>query len=245
MPFARFAGIARSLALYYGRPGQLRRMRALYRTFVGPGDLAFDIGAHVGNRTLVFRRLGARVVALEPQPDFAKVLRLLFGRDRQVTLLEQAVARAPGELTLQISRRHPTVTTASIGFVDQVRDAASFAGVRWDEHHVVPAVTLDQLIRTHGRPAFVKIDIEGFEEEALAGLTQPVAAISFEYLAETLPQALRCVDRLEQLAAYRYNASAGESMNFALPDWVDADGIRRFIDSRPPGSGSGDIYARR
>ena len=31
-------------------------------------SLAFDIGAHVGDRTAAFRRLGARVVAVEPQP---------------------------------------------------------------------------------------------------------------------------------------------------------------------------------
>ena len=245
MPFARLAGIARSLALYYGRPGQLRRMQALYGTFIRPGDLAFDIGAHVGNRTLVFRRLGARVVALEPQPDFARLLRLLFRRDREVVLLEQAVASRPGRVTLQISRRHPTVTTASPGFVAQVSGATSFAGVRWNERREVPAVTLDQLIEAHGVPAFIKIDVEGFEEEALAGLSRPVPGLSFEYLAETLPQALRCVDRLERLAAWRYNASAGESMTFALPEWVDAAGIRRFVESRPPGSGSGDIYARR
>ena len=245
MPLARLAGIARSLALYYGRPGQLRRMQALYGAFIRPGDLCFDIGAHVGNRTLVFRRLGARVVALEPQPDFARLLRWGFRGDPAVVLLEEAIAREPGRVTLQISRRHPTVTTASTGFVDQVSGATSFAGVRWDERHGVPAVTLDQLIAAHGPPAFVKIDVEGFEEEALAGLSQPVPAISFEYLAETLPQALRCIDRLEQLAPYHYNASAGESMAFALPAWVDGGGIRRFIESRPPGSGSGDVYARR
>ena len=49
-------------------------MDALYRRFVGPGDLAFDIGSHVGDRIGAFRRLGARVIALEPQPDCVRVL---------------------------------------------------------------------------------------------------------------------------------------------------------------------------
>ena len=43
-------------------------MDALYARFLRAGDLAFDIGAHVGDRISSFRRLGARVVALEPQP---------------------------------------------------------------------------------------------------------------------------------------------------------------------------------
>ena len=42
-------------------------MDTLYRRFLRPGDLAFDVGAHVGDRVASFRRLGARVVAVEPQ----------------------------------------------------------------------------------------------------------------------------------------------------------------------------------
>ena len=47
-------------------------MDRLYGQFVRPGDLVFDIGAHVGDRVASFRRLGARVVAVEPQPALAR-----------------------------------------------------------------------------------------------------------------------------------------------------------------------------
>ena len=43
--------------------------------FVKPGDLVFDIGAHLGNRTRAFVALGCRVVAVEPQPHVARMLR--------------------------------------------------------------------------------------------------------------------------------------------------------------------------
>ena len=56
-------------------------MDRLYGHFVRPGDLVFDIGAHVGDRVASFRRLGARVVAVEPQPAMVRALRLLYGRD--------------------------------------------------------------------------------------------------------------------------------------------------------------------
>ena len=42
--------------------------------FVRPGDLVFDVGAHVGDRIAAFRRLGARVVAVEPQPALVRTL---------------------------------------------------------------------------------------------------------------------------------------------------------------------------
>ena len=77
--FDRAIGLARSLAVYYGIPGRQRRLRALYGQFVRPGDLVFDIGAHLGNRTRAFAALGCRVVAVEPQPHVARMLRTLVG----------------------------------------------------------------------------------------------------------------------------------------------------------------------
>src|SRR6266540_2818195 len=87
----RAYGIARSLGMYYGPVWRRGRMEAFYRQFLAPGDLAFDIGSHVGNRVRAFRRVGARVVAVEPQPDFARLLRLLYGRDTGVVIEECAV----------------------------------------------------------------------------------------------------------------------------------------------------------
>ena len=63
----RWLGLARSLVIYW-RPGRQRGLRELYRPFLCAGDLAFDVGAHLGDRTAAFQKLGARVVALEPQP---------------------------------------------------------------------------------------------------------------------------------------------------------------------------------
>lgn len=241
---ARLRGLVRSLWLYYGSPWRLRAMERFYAPFIRPGDLCFDIGAHVGNRSLVWRRLGARVIALEPQPDYAAFLRWLFRGSGDVQILEAGIAARPGEIELRISHRHATVTTASEQFLAMTADSAGFRDVAWSGAHTVEAVTLDDLIRRHGKPAFVKLDVEGYEAEALAGLGQPIPALSFEYLAETLAIAETCVDRLERLGRYTYNASPGESMAFALPAWVGPEDMRAWLRARPPGSGSGDVYAR-
>jgi FkbM family methyltransferase len=241
---ARAIGLARSLWLYYGVPGRLLRTRRFYAQFVRQGDLCFDIGAHVGNRAWVWSGLGARVVAIEPQPDFAAFLRWLFRNRPAVDVVDAAVAANRGRLTLHISRRHPTVTTASDRFLTSVAGAPSFQGVRWQDSCEVTAVTLDDLIRRYGLPAFVKIDVEGFESEVLKGLSRPLPALSFEYLAETTDIALACVDRLEALGRYRYNVACGESMNFIAEPWLGAEGVRRWLAAQEPGSGSGDVYAR-
>lgn len=238
------AGVARSLALYYGIPFRARRLARLYAPFVAPGELAFDIGAHAGNRVRAFRRLGARVVAVEPQPDFVRLLEALYGRDRDVTIVVAAVGRAIGEATLHASERTPTVTTLSPEWATRVAADPSFRGVRWTPGARVPVTTLDALIAAHGRPDFVKLDVEGYEAEALAGLSAPVAALSFEYLAAAREVALDCVDRLGTLGRYTYNWSAGERHRLAEHAWLEPDAIRARLRALPASAGSGDVYAR-
>ena len=86
----------RSLRIYYGDKRRAAAMDRLYGDFVRPGDLVFDVGAHVGDRVASFRRLGARVVAVEPQPAMVRVLRLLYGRSKSVAIEAVAVGREPG-----------------------------------------------------------------------------------------------------------------------------------------------------
>ncbi len=243
-PIARTLGLVRSLALYYGNPLRARRLARLYAPFLGPGSLAFDLGAHVGNRVRCWRGLGARVVAVEPQPDLLRVLHLLYGRDEGVTLVPEAVGRELGRAALWVSERHPTVTTLSADWARRVCTEPSFHGVRWREAAQVPVTTLDDLIQRFGEPAFIKIDVEGYEPEVLLGLSRPVAALSFEYLAVAMDAALSCIDRLETLGDYRFNWSPGESHRLGSLRWLDAAGIRSFLTGLPDNAGSGDVYAR-
>lgn len=242
---ARGLGIARSLAMYYGIPLRAGRLARFYAEFVRPGSLCFDIGAHAGNRVRCWRRLGARVVAVEPQADFVHLLRLLYGRDPDVAIVHKGLGREPGTARLLVSERAPTVTTLSRDWIASVQSDDSFRGVDWVEGDDVELTTLDELIRAHGMPQFVKIDVEGYEAEVLAGVTTPIPALSFEYLPAARDIAVDCVQRLCELGRYRFNWSAGESQRFGSETWLDADAIRRFIDALTERSGSGDIYARQ
>src|SRR5689334_16266843 len=146
--------ILRSLVLYYGDPARRRAMDGLLGGLVRPGDLVFDVGSHVGDRTLSFRRLGARVVAVEPHPALVKLLRLLYGRDAAVAIEAVAVAAAPGTVALRIARGNLMVSTASPEFEAAARDAPLWRDVRWEETVAAEATTLDALIARHGVPSF-------------------------------------------------------------------------------------------
>jgi FkbM family methyltransferase len=234
-------GVMRSLGVYYGHRRRAAAMDRLYREFVRPDDLVFDVGAHVGNRIAAFRRLGARVVAVEPQPALVFTLKALYGRSGAVTIERKAVGRNPGTISMWINTDNPTISTASNDFVRAAEGAAGWEGQVWDRSIEVPVTTLDELIAAHGLPAFIKIDVEGFEEEALAGLTRPVNALSFEFTTIQREMAHACIERCVALGFVRFNAAVGESQE--LGAWRPAAAITRWLDELPHAANSGDVYA--
>ncbi len=238
-------GVVRSLRIYYGHRERRAAMDRLYGRFIEPGDLVFDVGAHVGDRVAAFRRLGARVVAVEPQPALVKTLKLLYGRDRAVAIEPVAVGRGEGTVELRLNIDNPTVSTASDAFVRAADGAPGWQGQAWTRTIRVAITTLDALIARHGLPTFIKIDVEGFEAEALAGLTRPPCALSFEVTTIQREVGIASIERCAALGYARYNAMLGESHALVLADWVSAAAITDWLQALPPEANSGDVYALR
>jgi FkbM family methyltransferase len=237
-------GLLRSVLMYHGIPLRRRRLTQFYAPFIRPGDLCFDLGAHVGSRLRAWLPLGARIVAVEPQPECMALLRRWFGDHARITLVEQAVGAAPGVAELFVSPRTPTVTSLSPAWIAAVQRERGFKRVRWDYTVTVPVTTLDQLIAVHGSPAFCKIDVEGYELEVLNGLTQPIRALSFEYVPAALDTARACVAYLAALGPYEFNGSVGESHRLRSAIWLDAPACLAWLDTLAGLGSSGDLYAR-
>ncbi len=218
-------------------------MDRLHGGFVRSGDLVFDVGSHVGDRVLSFRRLGCRVVAVEPQPALLAVLRLMFGRSPEVVVVPAAVGAAEGLLDLHLNLPNPTVASGSPAFVAAAAGAPGWEGQHWTHRLTVPLTTLDALIARHGRPAFIKIDVEGLEGDVLAGLTLPVPALSFEFTTLQPGSAAACLRRLAELGQYRYNAALGESQALIHTEWLDAVAMENWVSTLPQAANSGDVYA--
>jgi FkbM family methyltransferase len=245
MPLKEKIGLLKSWLLYYGNPAGRYRLRKFYSGFIGPGTLCFDVGAHLGNRTAVWLRSGARVVAVEPQPACIRYLRKKFGRHKRFTLFPGALDSRVTEKTLHISSLNPAVSTLSDeSWMSRMADAASFR-LEWDSTTTVPTTTLDRLIAEHGIPGFCKIDTEGYELQVLQGLSVALPLLCFEVISVQKESVEPCIGHINALGDYEYNWSVAESLRFRLPEWVNAAQVLKAIQQYPSPLFSGDIYARR
>jgi FkbM family methyltransferase len=226
-----------------------RKLLRFYSQFVNEGDLCFDIGANIGNRTKVFLKLGATVVAVEPQNICMRKLLKKYGNNDKVFLVHKALGAREGEGNLILSDSH-TVSSMSKEWIGCVKDSDMFftstSAFQWHKNVTVPVTTLDRLIEKYGSPAVCKIDVEGFEYQVIRGLSQPVKVISFEFTPtpKLINLAIESIKHLATIGNVQFNYSFGESMVFALPEWVDDSKICSVLSSIPyKTSFSGDIYA--
>jgi FkbM family methyltransferase len=237
-------GFSWSFLIYYGLPFHHQALTRIYAPFIRPGDLCFDIGAHLGDRVRAWSRLGARVIALEPHPGMMGWLRRWYGHQPNVILIEEAVGAQAGNTTLWISRLTPSVSTISTEWLTTVQQNRRFAGVRWDEQMPITVTTLDALIAHYGKPAFCKIDVEGAELEVLQGLSQALPALSFEYIPAKIDTALGCIRRLDQLGDYEYNWRVSEFPRWRSPVWLSSAEMSTTLAHMTRDDNSGDVYAR-
>ena len=120
-----------------------------------PGDQFIDVGANVGTYTVLASGVaGAFTDAFEPIPATAARLEynvVVNGLGRLVTVHRVGVGSCPGVLRFSVTE-------------DTVNHVAS----EDEPAEEFPVETLDRML-LHNAPTLIKIDVEGFEPEVLAG----------------------------------------------------------------------------
>ena len=224
--------------------GDARRF-AFYQGLIRPGELVFDVGANMGNRSKIFRAIGARVAAFEPQSYCATFLRAAFSGDKDFTLVQTAMSDCEGEQEMFLSDTH-VLSTLNTDWLERMRQGGRFAEQHWDRSETVPLTTLDKAIERFGIPDFIKIDVEGHELKVIQGLSQPVSMLSLEFASESLDSLCACVDHLAGLGPYEFRLSLGESMQFEGEAWLDPERIKQELEQGVEHDPLiwGDIYAR-
>lgn len=244
LSFRERLGMLRSIAAYYWKPFNKKKLMRFYSQFVKPNTLCFDLGAHVGNRTNAWAALGANVIAIEPQPICMDYMKKRFKGQDNIKLLEYAIGEKPGKAKMHISKATPTVSTLSSAEWRQTINNDTSFEVKWEETIEVKVVTLDNLIAEYGMPSFCKIDVENFELEVLKGLTQPIQCLSVEFYPATIEDAILCIERLEKIGQYEYNWSTAESQKFNTESWIRPDELIDIFKKYTRVDKYGDFYAR-
>ena len=139
------------------------------RKHIAPGCVFVDVGANFGwFTTLALSLVGksGHVFAFEPSPVAFSTLKCAFAGYPNVTLVNAAVGREPGELTLYLPNTGPVHSPSAF------ESAGDFRGER------VPVVSLDTCEALKHAPVIdmVKIDVEGSEPDVLEGMAKLVAA---------------------------------------------------------------------
>jgi len=214
-----------------------------YSQFIKKGNLCFDIGANIGDKTAMFLQLGAEVVAVEPQESCWRFLKRRFNNN--VHIVNKALDKSVSRKEFFIDRSH-TLSSMSKEWIATVKHSGRFSSRhKWKDKIRIETTTLDLLIKEFGRPDFCKIDVEGFELDVLQGLSQPIRTISLEFIPERIDASLKCIDYLNKLGNAEFNYCLNNSMSFALPEWNDCEGIKdRLIKFDKNAKNFGDIYVR-
>ncbi len=214
-----------------------------YASLLGRDDMVFDVGANIGQRSQIFAALCRKVVAIEPQAECLKHLRSRFKFTKKVVIESVALSDAGGEAVIYESDSH-TLSSMSREFIESVSQER-FKTSHWNRAVTIKTQTLDYLIKKHGLPKFIKIDVEGFEINVLKGLSKAVPFLSFEYNPELIQEARSCIDIINRITnQYHYNYCLGEELDFVLPhDLPYTDFINQGLPAIAQQGNFGDIYA--
>jgi FkbM family methyltransferase len=132
--------------------------------------VAWDVGANIGDHTRFYLDLGMDVVAFEPHP---LAYQCLYHNCSEATCYNLAASDSYEDLTMSLN--------------DNV--GASHIGDRGEA--VVHAAPLDSVAKHHPSPEYIKVDVEGFEPRALAGMGDLLAHHKPKLLVEFNDGALR------------------------------------------------------
>jgi len=241
-----FPAVRDAYQICFDRTKFASRKQALdfYARFISRGDLVFDVGANEGEYSDLFLALGAQVVAIEPNPACRERLRMVARRRGNLLIEDCAVGDSEGAAVLRIGSASQ-LSTLSNEWYEMTQTSPAYRDVTWSGARKVRVMTLDGIAAKYGRPKFVKIDVEGFEDRVLRGMTFHPDALSFEFHWELHNIVNNCMNTTGLKEQYRFNYTIGWSYCFESSDWMDAQELEKSLANANRREDFGDIFCIR
>ena len=151
--------------------------------------LIFDIGANAGNFSNRYIEK-CRIIAVEPNPFLLEKLTQKF-LNHDIIIEQCAISYKNNEIDFYICP-DDQMSSCNKNWLTTLR--YKNCGIK--EVIKVKSITIDSLIEKYGDPFHIKIDVEGYEYEAVSGLSKKSGSIQFEYIKEnfndlTIPTLLK------------------------------------------------------
>lgn len=144
-------------------------------------DLIFDIGANNGDDTAFYLAKGFRVVAVEADPALCDALADRFAAEITsgvLTIENVGVADADGTLDFYVNSHNEWSSFVKNGKATKENS---------HEKITITTIPMVRLLERYGTPYYLKIDIEGFEKQAIGTLGSDIPLpeyLSFEINAD-------------------------------------------------------------
>lgn len=210
---------------------QYKQNLMFYSELLPSSSLCFDVGANMGEKTILLLEAGAKkVVAFEPQQECITAIKSRYGTsyNGRLATVDMVLGAQMGDAILYLGNRSSTSS------MDKTWESSSP-----NNQIKVKMTTLDGAITKFGRPDYCKIDVEGWELEVLKGLSQPIPLLSFEYhlWEQELEKTLNCLDYLSGFGDILINITSDQDLVFALQKWLP---LKEFLKVFPD-----QFYSRR
>ena len=219
------------------------QMIQFYAHFIRPSDVVFDVGANIGVYAEVFSRLGATVVAIEPNAECCEKIKVI-ARMRKIFIENCAAGETVGTAEFHLCEEN-TMSTLNEQWVEAVSKSELHSQTKWLNKVQVPVKTLDVLANQYGKPSFIKIDAEGYDDHVLAGMSFQPAALSFEFNVNGRDVALDCLKTPVLSEGFVFNYTMGHNFRYQLDDWVTATELAERLRTFDGPEEYGEVFARR
>ena len=235
---------AKSWFSKHANPFGRRQLKKFYTELVSAGDVCYDLGGGMGQRTEAWLALGAQVVCIEPQSDRMARIEKRFVGNNNLRTIRKAIGNAKHMGIMRVNDATPGAGTLTENVARMAISRNDPLSKNWEKEEPVEITTLDEIINQHGLPDFCQINAKGYEVEILQGLNHSLRSLAFGYLAHAPQYALDCLTQLERFGDYEFKWTYADESEFAAPRWVNVHAIRTVLRGFHAHERSGDIYAR-